>query len=134
MTTLKDDLIRHEGYRKHPYEDTLGNLTIGVGYHIGEKGLPDYIIDLLLQDSIAEAKAELDRVRPNWKRLSKNRQEVLINMMFNLGAPRLLTFKKFWKALKDNEFNTAADEMLDSKWAKQVGDRATELSIRMRQG
>jgi len=132
VSNLTEDLMRHEGYRTHLYEDTAGILTIGVGYNIEEKGLPDYIIKLLLNDSIKEARSELDRVKPDWKRYSKNRQEVLVNMMFNLGAPRFLTFKKFIKAIKNNDFDTAADEMLASRWATQVGNRAIELSERMR--
>lgn len=132
MSNLTEDLIRHEGYRTHLYEDTAGILTIGVGYNIEEKGLPDYIIKLLLNDSIEEAKSELGRVFEPWKGLSRVRQDVLVNMMFNLGAPRFLKFKKFIKAIKNNDFDTAADEMLASRWAKQVGNRAIELSERMR--
>jgi lysozyme len=134
MSNLTEDLIRHEGYRQDLYEDTEGVMTIGVGYNIQEKGLPDYIIKLLLNDSINEARSELDRIKPDWTRYSDNRQEVLINMIFNLGAPRLGTFKKFWKALKANDFDLASVEMLDSKWARQVGNRATELAIRMVKG
>ena len=132
MSNLTEDLIRHEGYRTHLYEDTAGILTIGVGYNIEEKGLPDYIIKLLLNDSIEEAKSELGRVFEPWKGLSRVRQDVLVNMMFNLGAPRFLKFKKFIKAIKNNDFDTAADEMLASRWANQVGNRAIELSERMR--
>tara|TARA_R110002094_G_scaffold157781_1_gene144016 strand:+ start:8031 stop:8426 length:396 start_codon:yes stop_codon:yes gene_type:complete len=131
MTSLVDDLIRHEGYRRHLYEDTEGNLTIGVGYNIEEKGLPDYIIRFLLDDSIKEARSELSRIAPDLH-LSRTRQDVLLNMLFNMGAPRLLTFKKMWAAIENNDFETAADEMLDSKWADQVGQRAIELSERMR--
>lgn len=134
MSNLTEDLMRHEGYRTHLYEDTAGILTIGVGYNIEEKGLPDYIIKLLLNDSIKEARSELDRVKPDWKRYSKSRQEVLVNMMFNLGAPRLLNFKRFWKALECNDFNTASLEMLNSKWSKQVGNRSIELAKRMAAG
>ena len=131
MSSLVEDLIRHEGYRRHLYEDTEGVMTIGVGYNIEEKGLPDYIIRLLLDDSIKEARSELSRIAPDLH-LSRPRQDVLLNMLYNMGAPRLLTFKKMWKAIEDNDFDTAADEMLDSKWADQVGQRAIELSERMR--
>jgi lysozyme len=133
MTSLVADLIRHEGYRKHLYEDTEGNMTIGVGYNIEEKGLPDYIIRLLLDDSIKEARSELTRIAPDLH-LSRTRQDVLINMLFNMGANRLLTFTKMWAAIRDNDFETAADEMLLSRWADQVGQRAIELSDRMRAG
>jgi lysozyme len=133
MTSLVADLIRHEGYRKHLYEDTEGNMTIGVGYNIEEKGLPDYIIRLLLDDSIKEARSELTRIAPDLH-LSRTRQDVLINMLFNMGANRLLTFTKMLAAIRDNDFETAADEMLLSRWADQVGQRAIELSDRMRAG
>jgi lysozyme len=133
MTSLVDDLIRHEGYRKHLYEDSLGNMTIGVGYHIEEKGLPDYIIKLLLNDSIKEARTELTRIAPD-VHLSRVRQDVLLNMIFNMGAPRLTTFKKMWAAIENNDFEAAANEMLSSKWAKQVGNRSIELAERMRTG
>lgn len=131
MSSLVDDLIRHEGYRRHLYEDSEGIMTIGVGYNIQEKGLPDYIIRLLLADSLKEAREELARIYP-YRHLSRPRQDVLLNMIFNMGAPRLQTFKKMWAAIKDNDFDTAADEMLLSRWADQVGQRAVELSERMR--
>tara|TARA_R110000744_G_scaffold302208_2_gene411232 strand:+ start:214 stop:609 length:396 start_codon:yes stop_codon:yes gene_type:complete len=131
MTSIIEDLIRHEGYRKHLYEDSEGIMTIGVGYNIEEKGLPDYIIRLLLDDSLKEARAELARIAPDLN-LSKAREDVLTNMCFNMGAPRLLTFKKMWAAIRDNDFETAANEMLDSNWHDQVGARAVELSERMR--
>ena len=108
-------------------------MTIGVGYNIEEKGLPDYIIRLLLDDSIKEARSELTRIAPDLH-LSRTRQDVLINMLFNMGANRLLTFTKMWAAIRDNDFETAADEMLLSRWADQVGQRAIELSDRMRAG
>ena len=59
-------------------------------------------------------------------------KNILSNMHYNLGLTRLLKFKKMWAALEDNDFNTAADEMLDSRWATQVPNRANRLADRMR--
>jgi lysozyme len=55
-------------------------------------------------------------------------------MIFNLGATRLLGFKKFLKAVEENDFDLASTEMLDSRWAKQVGQRSIELSEFMKNG
>ena len=74
---------------------------------------------------------ELDTYEPWWRGLDDNRQRVLANMCFNLGYPRLKGFKKFLHALHLKKFEEAAEEMMDSKWATQVGDRAKRLSNRM---
>lgn len=131
---LWDQLKLHEGHRNHLYKDTAGKLTIGVGHNIEDKGLSDAVIALILQEDIAEAVSELDRVFPQWRDLNEPRQQVLIDMMFNLGAPKLLTFHKFMAALLEQDYAKAADEMLDSKWADQVGSRAIRLSEMMRTG
>jgi len=66
--------------------------------------------------------------------LTQTRKDVLTEMAFNLGIPRLNGFKKMWKAIENGDYETAADEQLDSKWARQVGVRAMRLSKRMREG
>lgn len=78
--------------------------------------------------------SDLDRTLPWWRGLDEVRKAILINMCFNLGLPRLMTFRKMLKALEDRNYELAAKEMLDSKWAKQVGNRAIELSEMMRTG
>lgn len=123
----------HEGFRRLPYEDHLGNLTIGVG-HLLSRPLSTRAVETILEDDINEARGELDKLYPQWIHLTESRQNVLIDMMFNLGRPRYTTFTKFWDALKRNDWNAAADEMLNSKWAGQVGERATRLSKMMRDG
>ena len=64
---------------------------------------------------------------PWFHRLSEARQRVLVNMCFNLGLSRLMGFKKFLTAVEAGEWETAGVEMLDSKWAEQVGPRSTRL-------
>ena len=71
---------------------------------------------------------------PWWKDLDDNKQRVMANMAFNLGLPRLSKFVKFLKAVQDSDWEKASEEMMDSKWATQVGDRAKRLKIKMLKG
>lgn len=71
---------------------------------------------------------------PWWADLCEDHQRVIANMAFNLGINRLLKFKKFLGALQEHDFETAAVEMMDSKWATQVGPRATRLRDRILKG
>lgn len=121
----------------HAYTDSLGYLTIGVGRLIdkrkGGKLSGDEILYLLNND-INEVEEELDKRLPWWKRMSEARQNVLANMRFNLGMQGLLGFKNTLKAMEDGRYDDAADGMLASKWASQVGDRAKRLADIMRKG
>lgn len=135
---MDDEIIEllklHEGYREKPYLDTMNKWTIGIGHNLTDNGLSAKIIHLLVREDIEIARKDLDAIYPEWCDLTRNRQLVLIDMCFNLGKPRYLTFKRFWKALKDGEYDLAGKEMLDSKWAKQVGDRADRLYNMMVEG
>lgn len=121
----------HEGCETHPYTDTVGKITIGVGRNLTDRGLSEDEIALLLMNDLRIVEAELDAVLPSWHLLTDNRQAVLVDMMFNLGRPRFLQFKKFLSALAEGEYETAAAEMLDSRWARQVGRRADTLARMM---
>lgn len=131
---LLDALSLDEGRRARIYIDTVGKVSGGVGRNLTDKGFRQDEIDLMLRNDIAEAVAELDRVAPWWRGLNDARQNALANMMFNIGAPRLLGFKKFLAALQVGDWKTAEREMLDSKWARQVGDRSTRLALLIRTG
>jgi lysozyme len=122
----------HEGVRSKPYRCTAGKLTIGVGHNLDDNGLSDAAINFILNEDLETARAELDRVTPWWRDLSSNRQDVLVDMVFNLGAPRLLRFRGMLFQAQSGDFNAAADEMLDSQWARQVGERAQTLARMMR--
>ena len=88
----------------------------------------------MLLNDINECEAVLcDRI-VNWTEHNEVRQGVLINMMYNLGWPRLSKFKKMLAAFESKDYKLASIEMLDSKWAVQVGRRATELSDIMKAG
>ena len=118
---LEQRITLHEGRRALPYKDTEGKLTIGVGHNLTDNGLPDHIIDLLLEWDIDMARRELDRIHPGWRNYSPNRKDCLVELMFNMGAPSLLTFKKMWAAIEREDWAEAAAQLLDSKWAVQVG-------------
>ena len=79
-------------------------------------------------------KPYVDRYHPGWTHLDDVRQNVLLEMCFNLGAPRLNQFYKMWEAVERRDFKEAAAQMLDSKWAQQVGQRAITLSAMMKSG
>lgn len=134
LSQLSEEITRDEGRRKKPYKDSEGILTIGIGWNLEANGLPDEVIDLLLVIGIENAERALDRIWKRWRMLSPNRQRVLLNMAFNLGETRLRGFKKMWAALEKVDYLTASREMLDSKWAQQVGVRATRLSKAMVKG
>jgi lysozyme len=133
LSRLSQSLRKHEGVRALPYVDSEGHATVGVGHKLTEP-LPDSVIDLLLRADIDKAIAELDRAFFGWTVHNAARQEVLAELSFNLGAPRLAGFIKFWKALDRRDYNAAADELLDSLWAKQVKGRAITLAEQMRTG
>ncbi len=131
---IKAQLMKHEGLRLKPYQCTAGKWTIGVGRNIEDRGITEAEAMHLLDNDIDECQEELDRITPWWIEKPAHVQLVLINMMFNLGATRLLGFKKFLKAVEENNFDLASTEMLDSRWAKQVGQRSIELSEFMKNG
>jgi lysozyme len=134
LDLMKQQLERHEGRRNKPYQCTSGKITIGVGRNLDDIGLTEGEIDVLLEHDIARCMSELDTKVPWWRNMSDARQRALLDMCFNLGISRLLLFKKAIAAMQVGDYNRAADEMLDSTWAKQVGRRAVNLSSMMRSG
>jgi lysozyme len=130
---LRRELTRDEGRRARPYRCTSGKLTIGVGWNLDDNGLPETIIDALFDISIGIAERDARDLVPNFDSLSPNRQRVLVNMAF-MGRPAFSGFRDLFDALAAEDFERAAVEMLDSKWARQVGARATRLAKRMRAG
>ena len=131
---LIDQLRIHEGVEKTVYNDSEGIPTIGVGRNLRDRGLSDDEIDYLLSNDIDIVVDELDKVMPWWKDLDEVRQRVLCDLVFNLGMPRFSGFKKSISYMKQQMWDQAADELLDSKWARQVGRRAQALSEMMSTG
>ena len=131
---LRDMLIRHEGLRRKPYRDTVGKLTIGVGRNLDDVGITRDEALILLDHDIAKVRREVKRAFAWFPRLNTARQNVVLNMVFNLGLPRFRRFRKTIAAIKDKRWDDAADEMLNSNWARQVKGRARELARIMRRG
>lgn len=132
--TLQEQLIRDEGLRLKPYRDTVGKLTIGVGRNLEDVGISHEEAMLLLDHDIARAEAEVNAHLPWSRQLGEPRRAVLVNMAFNLGIGGLLQFRRALAAMQRGDYDLAAREMLDSKWAEQVGARATRLARQMREG
>lgn len=130
MESFEDMLIRHEGMRATPYIDSLGVQTIGIGHNL-HKPLSHAAILQIFKDDVNEAKNDCLHAFPWFADLSEPRQWVLINMCFNLGLTKLQGFYKFLAAVERGDYDTAATEMLDSLWSKQVKKRAQELAALM---
>ena len=130
---LLDQLKRDEGLRLKPYKCTAGKLTIGFGRNLEDVGISEQEAELMLMEDIRNVAIELADNRI-YEKLDDARQTVLANMAFNLGMSRLGKFKKMWAALSRQDYQKAADEMMDSRWARQVGVRAKRLEAIMRTG
>ncbi len=115
-------LKRHEGFRSKPYRDSLGIWTIGYGINL-ENGITEREASIILEERVRKLRIRLPMVIKLYRNLSHTRQDVLINMAFNLGISGLLKFKRMLKALGKEDYKTASLEMLNSRWAVQVGDQ-----------
>lgn len=137
VNNLRDQLIRDEGDVPYAYQDSLGYWTIGVGFLIDRrKGgrLPDAVRDFWLDYEITEKRKDLERRIPWVTTLDQARQDCLLNMAFNLGVEGLLSFKNTLSLVQSGQYEKASVEMLKSRWATQVGNRAKRLSEQMRTG
>lgn len=131
---LRQSLILHEGFEPKPYKCTADRTTIGIGRNIQDVGITMDEALFLLDNDIERCLHDLWRNLPGWRLHDEARQNVLIEMVFNLGINRFLTFQKMLAALQVYDYNRAANEMLDSRWAQQVGQRAQTLADIMRTG
>ena len=154
-TKLIEKLIEHEGLVLQVYKDSLGIDTIGIGRNLEDRGITKEELDALdipnmdviyehgindidavylATNDVQIVESELLAAHPCVAELDSVRQLVLVDMAFNMGVPRLRKFKKMWAAIHDNDYMTAAKEMLDSKWANQVKSRSHKLANMMHHG
>jgi lysozyme len=140
---LKKEITSDEGQVLEVYKDHLGYPTVGVGHLILESdeeygmgvGTPitqTRCDELLFQDLNTVLKECEDRFHNNWRDWPEEVKLIIANMAFNLGLTRLVKFKKMFEALNEGDYKTASEEGLDSKWAKQVYNRAKRLMNRLR--
>ena len=139
---LREELEADEGVKYEIYLDHLDLKTCGVG-HLCRKGEPEYDMEVgtpvseervaeLFEKDIGWTMNDCLRLLPDFDMLPEEVRLIVANMMFNLGAKRLSGFKRLLAAVERGDWNSAADEMLDSKWATQVPARSGRLIVRMR--
>lgn len=133
MKSAIEQIKIDEGFSGIPYLDSVGKQTIGFGRNLDDNPLTQEEAEHLLKNDLEKVSYEACNL-PYYSGLSPERRAVIINMVYNLGMSRFRKFKKTNKALSDRNYLLAASEMLDSKWAKQVGDRAVRLADIMRDG
>lgn len=148
---LLDMIKHHEGSGRpslKPYNCPAGKMTIGYGWNIEARGLPQHIRDHLKENgeitvemaddllftSIAESIAACGRIFPDIQSYSGPRQRALVDMCFNLGEKGLLEFRTMRSHIADGDFTKAAHAAMQSKWASQVKDRAKHIYALLRWG
>lgn len=132
MQRLRETLIKHEACKLMPYECSSGCLTIGVGRNLDDKGISQKVADIMLDEDIDDALIDLERNIEDFKEMPEPVKEALVNLCFNMGIPRLLQFKKTLAFIQEGKYKRAANELLDSRYANQVGYRAVEVAAMIR--
>ncbi len=129
-----DRVKKHEGLRLKPYRCTQGKLTIGYGRNIEDNGITEAEASFLLENDLRRCWYECTAAFDWFDKLDKLRQGVIAELCFNMGLGKLKEFKNMLSALKQGNYELAAREMLDSLWARQVGQRAETLADIMKKG
>ena len=138
LDKVKERIKTHEGFVNYVYKDTLGKRTVGYGHlctydenwEDGKCYDNSYLNDVFEIDFM-EATKQAEELIGNLV-LENKANEIILEMVFQLGKTGVSKFKKMWEALSGQDYNKAADEMLDSKWAKQTKKRAESLAKIMR--
>ena len=140
LKRLMESVKKHEGYRNKVYLDTLGKRTVGVGHLCVEDFWEDdkeyeesFLMEILqkdLQEAIRGAKELMEE--HGCADIDERAEEILIEMVFQLGRTGVSKFKNMWKALSEHNYVGASFEMLDSRWAKQTPNRAKNMADQMK--
>lgn len=138
MDSFKAELKEDEGVRTDVYEDTTGNLTVGVGHKVlpddnlkAGSSIDDDNVDRLLDEDANAAVSQAMELGVDWDNLPSPAKHVLANMTFQLGKTGVSKFKKTLDLVKAGDYQGASVEMMDSKWAKQTPNRAKKMSALM---
>ena len=134
IEALREQLKIDEGVKYEIYKDHLGYPTFGIGHLITEndpehgepdgKEISEDRVNEIFETDVAKFVIEAKILFPDLDDLPDVAQQVIVNMAFNMGRPRLSKFKNFIAGVNDRDWTRAAEEMMDSRWATQVGDRA----------
>tara|TARA_R110002020_G_scaffold181918_3_gene377207 strand:- start:6610 stop:7059 length:450 start_codon:yes stop_codon:yes gene_type:complete len=141
ISKLKDQLIIDEGVKYETYLDHLSLKTCGIG-HLCREDEPEYDLELgaeisedrvteLFEQDIQSVIQDCKKVYDDWDKLPEEVKQIVANMMFNLGRPRYSKFRKHIQAVMDGNWQESANQMRDSRWHKQVTNRAERLCKRM---
>ena len=142
---LAEQLLDHEGFRSKVYDDQTGKTiapgtlvvgipTIGIGRNLVDNGLTREEAVYLLGNDVARFESEVRSAMPWFDGLDPVRQRVLLDMAFNVGTSSLLKFQRMLGAIQRGEYSLAAQHLMDSKYATQVGRRAVHLAHMLRTG
>lgn len=134
LALLADELTRDEGLRLFPYIDTSGKTTIGVGRNLTDDGISLDEAHALLTNDMQASIADCQSAFPWWATLDDVRQRVIVNLCFNMGLTTLQTFTTFLRFMTAKAFGAAADDLLGTKWASEVGQRAVRIAAAIRTG
>ena len=142
MVKLREELEADEGVKYEVYNDHLGYATFGIGHLIldsdpeqgSQVGTPvsESRVAEAFESDIVQVLSDCETLYPDFESLPEDAQRIIANMMFNMGRPRLSKFKGMKRGVDAQDWNAAADEMVDSNWYKQVTNRADRLVNRMR--
>ena len=142
LEQLREQLEIDEGVKYEVYNDHLGYPTFGIGHLVlerdGEHGLPvgtpvseDRVSECFEQD-VQVVIEDCKKLHDGWDGYPEEVKQIVANMMFNMGRPRLSKFKGMKSGVDARDWNRAADEMVDSRWHDQVPNRAKRLVKRIR--
>ena len=139
---LREEIEYDEGNVQKIYLDHLGLPTFGIGHLVRESD-PEYgwevgrevskaRCDSVFNEDVKTVISDCHKLYPDFDNLPEEVKRIIANMMFNMGRPRLSKFKGMKRGVDARDWNAAADEMVDSRWYRQVTKRAQRLVDRMR--
>ena len=142
LEKLREQLKIDEGVKYEIYKDHLGYPTFGIGHLVTDTdaefgcdvgiAVSEQRVEEAFNKDVQIVIKDCEILYPDFNELPEEVQQIIANMMFNLGRPRLSKFKGMKKGVDEKNWNAAADEMVDSRWYRQVGKRAERLVERMR--
>ena len=136
---LEEEIRQDEGYVPHPYRDHLGFWTVGVGHALDADENPEDpcwrdedLLREIFSDDVDTAVQDARRLFGGFEWFTDDRQHVLVGLAFQLGRPRLGRFRRMRAAIDRLDWDTAADELLDSRYSRQTPARAHRYADRLR--
>jgi len=131
MINAVESILKHEGFRPKPYPDPINGWDVPTFGH-GLTYITEEESEAIVRDRVVRLSGMLAHEKQFFYLLPPTVQQVLIEMAYQMGVSGVMKFKKMWAALAERDYETAAKEMLDSRWARQTPARAEELAGRMK--